>query len=156
MRHPPGQQWRPTTAARRVRLNLPASERFWGTQLPTKPSIFVLDDEPLIAESLALILIQHGYDAQYFLDPVKALEAMRAQAPHALLADVCMPGMNGIDVAIQMVSESIPTKIMLLSGQSLTVDYLAEAARQGHSFEVLPKPIAPRELLQRLEVLLAV
>jgi CheY-like chemotaxis protein len=66
------------------------------------PRIFVVDDEPVIASTLAAILTLHGYSATSFTSPQEALNAARWMAPDLLISDVAMPGISGIDLAIQM------------------------------------------------------
>jgi CheY-like chemotaxis protein len=122
--------------------------------VPTKHTIYVLDDEPIIAETLSLILKRFGYEVTKFTSSLEALEAIRTSPPDLLLSDVAIPGMTGIEVAIRIIEEKIPTKVLLLSGQTVTVEHLQEAAQRGYEFKVLPKPISPRDLLMHLDVAL--
>jgi CheY-like chemotaxis protein len=110
--------------------------------------IFVVDDEPLIASTLTTILAQDGYEVRSFVNPLEALEAVRtAGAPDLVIADVIMPGLSGIDLAVRLKEECPNCKVVLLSGQMQTADLLEEARRQGHDFEILVKPIHPDRLL---------
>src|SRR3984885_2350010 len=54
--------------------------------------IFVVDDEPVIASSLAAILQMNGFSARFFTCPLEALTAARSIAPDLLISDVAMPG----------------------------------------------------------------
>jgi DNA-binding response OmpR family regulator len=113
--------------------------------------VFVVDDEPVIASTLATILQLNGYEARSFVNPLEALEAARTDAPDLVIADVVMPGISGIDLAIRL-KELCPTcKVLLLSGQTATEDLLKASRRQGHDFTVLAKPIHPKDLLARVE-----
>jgi DNA-binding response OmpR family regulator len=113
-------------------------------------SVFVVDDEPLIASTTTTILLHSGYDAHSFVNPLEALEAAQAVGPDLVIADVVMPGLSGIDLAIRL-KELCPTcKVLLLSGQAETQDLLEVARSQGHDFTVLAKPIHPTELLARI------
>jgi CheY-like chemotaxis protein len=69
--------------------------------------------------------------------------------PYLILSDVIMPDMNGIEAAIIIRGKLPDCKILLLSGQAVTVDLLAMASAQGYEFEILAKPIHPDELWQR-------
>jgi CheY-like chemotaxis protein len=112
--------------------------------------IYVVDDEPVIASTLAVIIQNSGYDARHFTDPLKALESARVLAPNLLLSDAIMHGMTGVELAIQ-VSQMYPEcKVLLLSGQNPSDDVLAPARKNGHEFEVLVKPLHPRTLLDKL------
>ena len=112
--------------------------------------IFVVDDEKIIAESLALILRKHGYSARFFLNPLEVLQAALLEAPDLLISDVMMPQLSGIDLAIRMREQCPGCKILLFSGQAGTADLLGVARAQGHDFHLLSKPIPPSELLHRI------
>jgi CheY-like chemotaxis protein len=115
-----------------------------------KPRIFVVDDEQVIAVTLAAILNQAGFHAVAFNLPLEALEAARAGQPDLLLTDVVMPKLSGIDLAIQ-VRELLPLcKVLLFSGMPDTADLLSDSAAQGHTFQVLAKPVHPTELLREV------
>jgi DNA-binding NtrC family response regulator len=87
---------------------------------PDKTRIFVVDDEPIIGSTLAMILRLHGFDARPFTAPLAALMAARCEAPDALISDVVMPSISGVQLAIQ-IHEACPNcKVLLFSGQSLT------------------------------------
>jgi DNA-binding NtrC family response regulator len=112
--------------------------------------VFVVDDEVVIASSLGEILRRQGFDVSYFTDPLKALEAVHAKAPDFLIADVVMPGMSGIDLAI-VVQETWPNcPVLLFSGQLATSQLLDAAREGGRSFEVLSKPVPPAEIVARV------
>jgi CheY-like chemotaxis protein len=71
--------------------------------------------------------------------------------PDLIIADVVMPELSGIDLAIRL-RELCPTcKVLLFSGQAQTEDLLETARRQGHHFEVLAKPIHPNDLLSEIK-----
>jgi CheY-like chemotaxis protein len=111
------------------------------------PRVFVVDDERLIASTTTTILQHNGYEACSFVSPLEALKAALADCPDLVLADVVMPGLSGIDLAISLKQECPTTKILLFSGQAKTADLLEVARVQGHEFTVLAKPIHPNELL---------
>jgi CheY-like chemotaxis protein len=109
--------------------------------------VFIVDDEHIVASTLAAILKTHGYSATFFTSPVEALAAARSRAPDLLISDVAMPGSSGIDLAIQMRAQYPKCKILLFSGQPATFDLLEDARAQGHDFDLLLKPVPPTELL---------
>jgi CheY-like chemotaxis protein len=111
------------------------------------PHIFVVDDEHVIASTLAAILKLHGYSATSFTSPLEALAAARSKAPDLLLSDVAMPGISGIDLAIQMKAQYPECKILLFSGHAATQDLLEDARSQGHNFQLLQKPVHPSVML---------
>jgi CheY-like chemotaxis protein len=114
-------------------------------------TIFVVDDDRIIASTITTILQLNGYEVRFFVNSLEALEAARTVKPDLVIADVVMPGLSGIDLAIQL-KERCPTcKVLLLSGQAKTGDLLETAREQGHAFEVLAKPIHPTDLLARIK-----
>jgi len=112
--------------------------------------IFVVDDERIIADSLSAILNKSGFDASAFYDAEAALAACETLKPEYIISDVAMPGMNGIDLAIQMKERFPACRILLFSGHATTLDLLANAQSAGHDFELLSKPVHPKDLLARL------
>jgi CheY-like chemotaxis protein len=145
-------------------------ENVWGARLPTcpvylreereanermpenpaKPKVLVADDERVIADTLAIILNQSGFDATAVYSGEKAVEAAQSLRPDMLISDVIMNDLNGIDAAIK-IREMLPScKILLFSGQAATADLLDRAQGQGHQFEILAKPVHPQDLLAKL------
>ena len=109
--------------------------------------IFVVDDEPVIASSLAAILQMNGFSAKFFTCPLEALAAARSESPDLVISDVAMPGISGIDLAIHMRAQYPNCKILLFSGQAATLDLLEGARVQGYDFRLLQKPVHPSEFL---------
>ena len=117
--------------------------------------VFVVDDEDVIASSLAMILrFQGGLHATSFTNPVSALQAAQSQAPDLLITDVVMPQMSGIDLAIQLRKLHPDCKVLLFSGQAATADLLEVARAAGYTFELLLKPMHPADLLARIQALI--
>jgi DNA-binding NtrC family response regulator len=112
--------------------------------------VFVVDDERVVASTTVAILRLSGYDARSFENPLEALEAARSVGPDLVIADVVMPELSGIDFAIRMKEQCPTCKVLLFSGQAKTGDLLESARREGHDFQVLAKPIHPRDLLDRI------
>ena len=118
----------------------------------SKPIVFIVDDEPVIAQILAITLNQSGFAAFSFEDPRRAIEAARAIKPDVLISDVIMPGMTGVQLAICFQSVQPECKILLLSGQADTIDLMNEAREKGYNFDLMSKPVHPTYLLARLRV----
>jgi CheY-like chemotaxis protein len=92
----------------------------------------------------------HGFSATFFTSPLEALAAARAKSPDLLISDVEMPGLCGIDLAIQMKAQYPACKILLFSGRPSTLDLLDDARARGHNFDLLLKPVLPREFLSEI------
>ena len=116
-----------------------------------KPKVLVVDDERVIADTLAMILNQSGFEARAVYSGEKAVELAASFTPDMLITDVIMADLNGIDAAI-MIRALLPNiKILLFSGQAATADLLEKARAKGYEFEILAKPVHPQDLLSRLQ-----
>jgi DNA-binding response OmpR family regulator len=119
------------------------------------PTILVVDDETVIADTLGVILERNGFRVAIAYNGESALKISKSVPPDLLLSDVAMPGMSGIDLAIE-IQQGIPNcKVLLFSGQASTSDLLAGARQTGREFTILAKPLPPAELLRRLSDTLA-
>jgi DNA-binding NtrC family response regulator len=117
----------------------------------SNPTVYVVDDEQIIASTLAAILELSGFTPFAFADPREALKASESNEPALLIADVVMPHMTGIELAILIKSKYPRCKILLFSGQTATADLLEAANNQGHSFVLLAKPVHPTDLLATIK-----
>lgn len=115
-----------------------------------RPVVLVVDDESVIADTLAEILTRSGYQGVAEYDGDSALETALLTPPEMLITDVVLPGMTGIELAISVRRIFPECKIILFSGQASTADLLASARADGHHFTLLNKPLHPQDLLQRV------
>lgn len=109
--------------------------------------IFVVDDETIIAATVATILQRSGFSAIAFTDPIEALSCAASESPDLLISDVMMPEMSGVDLALRMKEACPNCKVLLFSGQAATLDLLSKARHLGHTFQLLLKPVHPTDLL---------
>jgi CheY-like chemotaxis protein len=109
--------------------------------------IYVVDDEPVIATTLELILNSAGFSATAFTNPLEALRSAETLCPDFLITDVMMPQLNGIDLGVQFKAIYPSCRILLFSGQAGTGDLMEAARQKGHNFDLLAKPIHPKGLL---------
>jgi CheY-like chemotaxis protein len=92
---------------------------------------------------LALIFSSGGYETQTAYTAEQAIEIVAEWLPDLAIIDVVLPQTNGIDLAILPTAQYPACRIMIFSGQLVTVDLLAEAANKGYKFEILAKPTHP-------------
>jgi CheY-like chemotaxis protein len=112
-----------------------------------RPSVFIVDDEQVIARTLTVILQRSGFAARFFTDSLEALAVARIEAPDLILSDVMMPRLSGVELAIAIQRERPLCKIMLFSGRAQTLDLLSNARESGYDFKLLAKPLHPADLL---------
>lgn len=102
--------------------------------------VLVVDDERIIADSLALILRGRGFDTRVAYCAEDAAELALGWQPHAVISDVIMGEMNGVALAIYL-SQALPScKVLLMTAQIATEPLLAESKKLGHDFQILTKP----------------
>jgi DNA-binding NtrC family response regulator len=115
------------------------------------PRIFIVDDEPSIAQMMSVVLQMNLFDAVPFTDPTEALAAARAGAPDYLISDIVMRGMTGIELARIMQNELPGCKVLLFSGQAEAPGMVKTAEDDGQRFSFLQKPVHPTELVAALK-----
>ncbi|HUY95160.1 MAG TPA: response regulator [Terracidiphilus sp.] len=114
------------------------------------PKVLITDDERIIADTLALILNKDGFETRAAYTSKDALELAAQFQPDMLISDVLMPDLNGVDAAIEVRKILPDVRVFLLSGQSATAEMLARSQARDSGFEVLVKPVHPKDLLARL------
>ncbi|MBI4512434.1 MAG: sigma-54-dependent Fis family transcriptional regulator [Deltaproteobacteria bacterium] len=115
--------------------------------------ILVVDDEPDIAEAMAIILREDGYHVEIASNAEEALERFQLDTYHLLLTDMLLPGKSGVDLT-KIVHENSPaTAIVLITGHA-TVKTAVSALKRGAS-DYIRKPVNPRKLRERVAALLA-
>lgn len=113
--------------------------------------VLVVDDESLIADSVAAILNRNGYSAEAMYNGADALQSVREQCPDIIVSDVVMPDVNGIQLAKAVRSLCSKVRIVLFSGNVDTSSLLDDASMEGYFFEILAKPVHPLQLLKALK-----
>ncbi len=109
--------------------------------------VLVVDDGPVVADTLVLIFKGAGYEARAASSAEEALELIAEWRPDLAILDVVLPKMNGIDLAVLLRAKCPNCRIVLSSGHPDTADLLAQAKTSGHAFEVVAKPAHPTALL---------
>lgn len=111
--------------------------------------ILVVDDEPLKRISLQIELSEQGFEV---FDASDAREACRIVDLHnvdAVVSDVRMPGMNGLDL-LAYVARVRPSACVILMTAYATVENAVQAIKRG-AYDYVTKPFTTQELLDKLE-----
>jgi CheY-like chemotaxis protein len=116
--------------------------------------ILVVDDERSLADTMVAMLELIGQRSTAAYNAEDAVEMLRKEEPTLLISDVVMPGANGVQLAIQARVLWPKVKILLMSGNAATQDIIESALDQGHAFELLAKPIPPKQMLMKVVSLL--
>ena len=117
--------------------------------------ILIVEDEQVVADTLAQILAAHGYEVRVAYSAEEAIPILSDWSPNLALLDVILPKMNGIDFALIVRKDKPRCGVLLVSGQPTVEQLLQKARDEGHSFDILAKPIHPTVILNTISNLLA-
>lgn len=118
---------------------------------PIGPRVLIVDDERIIADTLALICKYRGYQVEIAYSGEAALEKAAQWQPDVLISDVVLGGMSGLDASVEICRRVPGCRVILLSGQPLGMELLDRCKECGRVFEVMIKPVHPEALLNRLQ-----
>ena len=113
-------------------------------------TVLIVDDERALADTLVAILARAGYTATAVYSAGEAIERLDAQEPELVITDVIMPEMNGVELAGKIHARYPQTKILLMSGNAITQEILDAAGVTAQPFEILAKPVPPRQMLAKI------
>src|SRR5262245_27490586 len=116
------------------------------------PAVLVVDDEPLIRDTLAEFLQQEGFAVRTAATGEDAVAQVRRQKFDVLLCDVNLPGLDGIEVLERALAVSPETFVLLITAYA-TVESAVEAFQKG-AHDYLMKPIILHEVLGKIRRLL--
>ena len=114
--------------------------------------ILVVDDDRAVRESLRRSLAFNGYDVDLATDGLDALEKVSAQRPDALVLDVMMPRVGGLEACRRLRADGDDVPILVLTARDGVADRVA--GLDAGADDYLVKPFALEELLARLRALL--
>jgi DNA-binding response OmpR family regulator len=118
--------------------------------------VLIVDDDRLIADTLALIFQKSGYDARATYSADEGLECARHFLPHLLLCDITMPKRDGLSL-VRDISRELPSChiIVLTAFYSNVKNVREQAGKLSRHVDILIKPCPPAELLCRAQAVLA-
>jgi DNA-binding NtrC family response regulator len=109
-------------------------------------NLLIVDDEPQIMELLVEEFQDLGVVCQTAENGMEALKLLRTNPPHAVLSDISMPVMDGLDLLLQMRELQIEIPIIFLTGHG-EKDEAVRALRYG-AFDFLSKPYVRNVLIE--------
>ena len=115
----------------------------------TKPRVLVIDDDCLIADTLAEILQMHGFDASRVYSGEHALERIETYSPDIVLSDILMHKVDGVEVAERIRALHPECRVILFSAGALSPQNRRKIIELG--FEYLERPLHPQELLAHVK-----
>lgn len=114
--------------------------------------VVVVEDERTIADLERLYLTRAGFGVEIVDDGDVALAVIRARRPVAIVLDVALPGVDGIELCRRLRAEDDWTPIIFVTARDDEVERLVALELGGDDY--LTKPFSPRELVTRLKVVL--
>ena len=85
------------------------------------PTVFVVDDEPAVADLLRLVLEEVGYAVRCAYDGATALAEAARRPPDVVVTDVMMPGMGGAELARRLRERGIPVVVLSAAAAGVEV-----------------------------------
>ena len=122
------------------------------TSAPAKPRLLVVDDDRAVRESLRRSLEFNGYEVTLAADGAEALAGIAAAAPDAVVMDVMMPRLDGIEATKALRSAGNDVPILVLTARDAVGDRVD--GLDAGADDYLTKPFALQELLARIRALL--
>lgn len=114
-----------------------------------KRRILILDDKLDMAESIGLVLARAGYECTVSTEPTKVQDLMAESQPDLIVADLRMPGLNGMEI-LQLVKKEQPNLPVIIVTGYATVDAAVEVIKKGAT-DFVSKPFHSEELLVKIK-----
>jgi DNA-binding NtrC family response regulator len=109
-----------------------------------RPTVLLIDDEPIVGQRLKGTLEKLGCEVDVFQDPVKALDRIREKGFDIIVTDVMMPDVNGIQILEAAKAVNADAKVIVITGFA-TSDLARECMEKG-AFDMIAKPFKPSDL----------
>jgi|YNPNPStandDraft_1061719.scaffolds.fasta_scaffold09992_3 DNA-binding response OmpR family regulator len=116
-----------------------------------KPKILVVEDEPVLLETLEYNLTRQGYAVLTAGDGYKALQIARTEQPDMIILDIMLPGLDGIEVC-RILRQEMSVPVLMLTARTDEVDKIV--GLEVGADDYMTKPFSMRELLARVKALL--
>jgi DNA-binding NtrC family response regulator len=107
-------------------------------------NILVIDDEETIRDACSQVLKKEGYSVKTAEDGIEGLRLFRTEFFHAVLLDLKLPDMDGMEILSRIKEEHPKTAVIIITGYA-TIDSAIEAMKRGAS-DYLSKPFTPEQL----------
>ena len=120
------------------------------TSLERPCRVLVIEDERHIARLLNHVLSKEGYDVAVAHDAESALETIASYEPEAILLDIGLPGISGLDFLRQIRHEGRWERVVVIVLSAHWFEHDDPSIADAGATAQCPKPIAPSKLLRKL------
>ncbi|MEG7344855.1 two-component system response regulator CreB [Serratia marcescens] len=117
-----------------------------------KPVLWLVEDEPSIADTLVYTLESEGFAVRWFERAEPALQALAQGAPALAILDVGLPDINGFELCRRLLAQAADLPILFLTARSDEVDRLIGLEIGADDY--VAKPFSPREVSARVRTIL--
>src|ERR1700677_4779094 len=132
--------WRP------VQVSFRLARQHW------RMNLLVVDDDPSVREALALVLGHDGFAVSTAVDGRDAIRTLALATPDAVILDVLMPGLDGLEVCRRIRATGDRTPVLMLTARAEVSERVA--GLEAGADDYLVKPFASEELVGRIRALL--
>jgi two-component system, LuxR family, response regulator FixJ len=119
----------------------------------TAPTIFVIDDQPSVRDAIGEMLSVFGFAVELFDSAVSFLDKVQTTRPGCVVADVRMPGMDGITLVGEMAKRGLAIPVILISGHADVP--MAVAGIKAGADDFIEKPVDDAKLVAAINRALA-
>ena len=116
-------------------------------------TVFVVDDDQAVRDSLALLVHSVGLEVETFASAQAFLDAYRAERCGCLITDIRMPGMSGLELQEKLAADDIRIPVIVLTGHGDVP--AAVRALKGGAVDFVEKPFNPQALLDLIQQAIA-
>lgn len=124
-----------------------------GPEPVAQPVVHIVDDDPEVRESVALMLERHGLRTAVYPDAQALLDALGTLAPGCLVVDLRMPGMDGLALQQELLRRGCPLPTIIVTGHAEVAE--AVRAMKAGAVDFLEKPYGAAALLAAVRTALA-
>lgn len=121
--------------------------------MPAQPTVFVVDDDPAVRDSLEILLKLAGFDVSGFDSAIKFLSDAQPKSGDCLIADIRMPDMDGLTLQQELIQRGSRLPVIIITGHG-DVPLAVQAMKAG-AVDFLEKPFAREALLAAVRNALA-
>jgi FixJ family two-component response regulator len=117
--------------------------------MSSSPTVFVVDDDPAIRDSLRFLIGSVGLAVQCYASAEEFLSGYDPQAPGCIVLDVRMPGLSGLELQARLRNDRFAPPVLLITGHG-DIQMAVRALKEG-ALEFIEKPFSDQVLLEHIQ-----
>jgi FixJ family two-component response regulator len=121
--------------------------------MPIEPSVFVVDDDPAVRDSLRWLVESTGLKVETFRSAPEFLAHFDPERPGCLVLDLRMPTMSGLELQAELAARHATLPLIMMTGYA-TARTAVDALKRG-AFDFIPKPFRNEHILERIRAAIA-